>query len=334
MRVGTETSWADLRSIPAPPVDQRLLPNRPTASESSRHPARESQVAAAEWTPSFPRGESATYSRSAPVAAVGPQPLTAAQRALYVAPPTADFFANFQAGYKQLALATDRVDANDRRLAEQLQQTLGQAHTEHMELVNRFSIQYEPEKAAGTGPAATLQYAGILNRAYETGGYENPRQFLESLTPQELHVLQTQNQLADPIVSASLTDEGARNLLLPYGMAVDLDGDQIYERGAARTMAFPPFDAPDEFKTAWFQATEKLDVMAAGIYALPFLGRLTNLTIGSEASTAKAPANQLETYKQTVDDYLRMLDEYRGFLAEGQYERDKPFFENLSRLLS
>ncbi|MBL8892843.1 MAG: hypothetical protein JNL67_22895 [Planctomycetaceae bacterium] len=354
MRIGNDTSWVDLRSIPpktaSRPQQPQTMPNatiegsgaipnpkriaeRSTTLTEADHLVRTGlNDEAAEWTPSTSVREPATYASPRLPVTAGPAPRTAAQRALYVAPPTADFFANFQASYKQLTQSLANSDVG--QFAKQIQQTLGQAHTEHMELVNSFSIEHEPEKATFTGPAATLRYAAILNQAYASDGYQNPKDFLASLSPEELQVVQTQKQLADPIVPKSLTEEGARNLLLPYGMAVDLNGDLVYEQGAARTLAFPPADAPDEFKTAWFQATEQLDTLTAGMYAMPFLGSLTNWnSIDESANATPAPANQMATYKQIVNDYLWMLDEFRGYLAKGQYERDKPFFENLQQLL-
>ena len=58
-------------------------------------------------------------------------------------------------------------------------------------------------------------YGEILVRAYEEGGYADPQTFLNSLSSEELGVVQKIHSLADPIRVDELTVEGAVNLLVP-----------------------------------------------------------------------------------------------------------------------
>jgi hypothetical protein len=51
------------------------------------------------------------------------------------------------------------------------------------------------------------------------------------------------------------------------------------------------------------------------------------------ADRVALPTGQLDSYRSVVDNYLAMLDSCRGMLAEGQYERDQPFFSRLKSLL-
>lgn len=53
--------------------------------------------------------------------------------------------------------------------------------------------------------------------------------------------------------------------------------------------------------------------------------------VGNAAATL--PSNQLESYKTIADNYLSMLNSFRGMLPDGQYERDQPLFSRLHELL-
>lgn len=87
------------------------------------------------------------------------------------------------------------------------------------------------------------------------------KQFISTLEPDELYVLQKANHLASSIKVDMLSDEGADNLLLmPQGSdkAVDLNNDGIVEVGCAKEMVFPLPNAPSSVKTAWKEATAEM----------------------------------------------------------------------------
>ncbi|WP_322965790.1 hypothetical protein [Sphingomonas fuzhouensis] len=104
--------------------------------------------------------------------------------------------------------------------------------------------------------AARTTYLDIVRKAESSGGFADPIAFVRSLDANQLQVLQTTNSLADPIDMASLTREGALNLLLPRTMAQDVDGDGITMVGKANTLVFPPSSAPQAVKDAWTKTTE------------------------------------------------------------------------------
>lgn len=99
-------------------------------------------------------------------------------------------------------------------------------------------------------------YLDIVRKAEASGGFENPLDFLSTLTSQELQALQTTQSLGGEIDASSLTAEGAFNLLLPRSMARDLDGDGRFAVGTAQTIVFPPGDAPQAVKDAWEKTTD------------------------------------------------------------------------------
>ena len=97
-------------------------------------------------------------------------------------------------------------------------------------------------------------FLAVARRAQETGGLDDPQAFLKSLSTDELNALQTTAGLADPINPATLSREGAYNLLVTRGQARDLDQDGLTEVGVARTIVFPPQDAPANVRAAWDSA--------------------------------------------------------------------------------
>ena len=104
--------------------------------------------------------------------------------------------------------------------------------------------------AAKQAAVATLRESA--DAAVSGGG---AKQFLAALTPQDLTLLQQASGLAECIDVASLSEEGAANLLLANDSRVDLNNDGLVEVGAARLIAFPPVNAPQAAKEAWEAAT-------------------------------------------------------------------------------
>jgi hypothetical protein len=87
------------------------------------------------------------------------------------------------------------------------------------------------------------------------------QQFLSTLTPNELYVIQKANCLANSIQVNALSKEGSENLFLnPLGKdkVVDINNDGIVEIGEGKNMIFPPPNAPESVKAAWNQATDAM----------------------------------------------------------------------------
>ncbi|WP_110731083.1 MULTISPECIES: hypothetical protein [unclassified Rhizobium] len=107
--------------------------------------------------------------------------------------------------------------------------------------------------------AAKTTYLDIARKAEASGGFADPVAFVRTLGTHELDALQTINSLGAAIDPASLTEEGALNLLLTRTMARDIDGDGLMMVGEASTFVFPPGDAPQAVKDAWEKTTEGMD---------------------------------------------------------------------------
>jgi hypothetical protein len=248
--------------------------------------------------------------------------LTATQRHAYTQTPGAGFFDAFETAFEKLEqqeTTASSAGSDSSAPVSSLADVLGATQTELAD-VRGVSVQDQRE------------YAAILQKAYANDALSTPKQFLQSLSSSELDVVRHIRGLADPINPSALSDEGASNLLLPEGYSVDLNHDGIDEVGAAKTLHFPPRDAPAAFTDAWFQATQGESFGDYSMHAMTFLlafhppGDTGNATTG-------LPTDQLGSYKTVVDNYLSMLDHCQGMLAEGQYERDQPFFSSLRDLL-
>jgi hypothetical protein len=251
---------------------------------------------------------------------VGGIELTATQRHAYSQTPDAGFFDAFDAAYEQLQqqdAGSAPADGGGATLS--LADVLGDTQTEMADI-------------RGVDADDQREYATILHQAYTHDGLNDPQQFLQSLSASDLDVVRRIHCLADTINPGTLSDEGASNLLLPEGYSVDLDHDGIDEVGAAKTLHFPPRDAPAAFTDAWFQATQDLGFGDYAMASMTFLSAFHPPQTGGTVATGP-PSSSVESYQTVVDNYLSMLDHYRGMLPKGQYERDYPFFSKLKGLL-
>lgn len=246
-------------------------------------------------------------------------PITASQRRSYRETPDSSFYAAYQAAFEaQNAKGSEATTTNAERSLENI---LGATHTELSAM-------------RGVSTESQAVYAAVLNKAYSTGGIDNARQFLSTLSALEMDAVRRNHCLADPIDTAALSDEGAANLLLPEGYSVDLNRDGIDEVGAARTAHFPPRDAPDAFKEAWFQATAGMDEGSMMTYGLMMHDAVYGMQIDGQSQGSPYAVDSLDSYRRIISDYLASLEANKGFLADGQYARDKEFFSRLQALLA
>lgn len=144
--------------------------------------------------------------------------------------------------------------------------------------------------------------------------------FLAGLTAQDLTLLQQARGLADTINVASLSEEGAANLLLGRDMQVDLNNDGIVEVGAGRMMTFPPLNAPQAAKDAWAAATagmsERDRMSLSGYIGLPLLLPGSGSTVPSMGDLAAADFD----WGDLVARLLRGIEGDRAYNAPAQMD--------------
>jgi hypothetical protein len=162
-----------------------------------------------------------------------------------------------------------------------------------------------------------------------------PVAFLQSLSKSDLEVIRRAQSLADAIEVNSLSIEGAYNLLLPGGYKVDFNKDGLSEVGCGKAAFFPPLDAPKAFKIAWLQATQDMAEIDVMVYSISLWSSLhqDQLLNADVEKFRVVRTDLLSTYTTLIRERLKMNEDFKAFLAPGQYERDLAFFHRLRGLL-
>ncbi|MFT6990012.1 MAG: hypothetical protein ACJASL_001989 [Paraglaciecola sp.] len=176
------------------------------------------------------------------------------------------------------------------------------------------------------------QFSDILSEAKNQQG--SAKNTLLAMTVNELALVQKANSLADPINVSSLSEEAAANLLSQPDNSdkVDLNNDGIVEVGAARTIIFPPVNAPDNVKLAWESATA--DMSETDKFILEFRMHSAVFGINIEGVNQKQALDPEQQWNQQgIDDLFKDLSgnlEFRvnlegwtdhNLMLKGFYER-------------
>lgn len=69
-------------------------------------------------------------------------------------------------------------------------------------------------------------------------------------------------------------------------------------------------------------------------YGLMMHDSIYGLQIDGQSLGSRYAVDDMDSYREIVTNYLASLEAFKGFLAEGQYERDKAFFTRLQALLA
>lgn len=123
------------------------------------------------------------------------------------------------------------------------------------------------------------RFTAIFNKAVASGGFNNPVQYINNLSKEDIGVLQRVHSFADASGVKPKDVEGAVNLLLPPKTAVDLNNDSLVNRGATTGFHFPPPNAPQAVKDAWGEATAGLGPDGRLEAQLPFLTAIMTANI-------------------------------------------------------
>ncbi|MGV3485425.1 MAG: hypothetical protein ACO1RT_13485 [Planctomycetaceae bacterium] len=182
-------------------------------------------------------------------------------------------------------------------------------------------------------------YGQILVRSWQEGGYRDPRQFLRSLSRDELKTVQHVFRLAEPIAVDSLSEEGALNLLIPPPAQVDANRDGLTHVGAASMMRFPDSQTPANVVAAWDAATAGMDRREKMTYAFRMKAstQLANLAVSDrQAGAAQAPHSRPGfvdpmtqpnfSYGDLAQRTLDSLERFKYQTPPEQYSRQSEFW--------
>lgn len=182
----------------------------------------------------------------------------------------------------------------------------------------------------------------IMKKAQEEGGYEKPKEFLQSLSKEDMKLIQKIHCLADPIEIETLSFEGAHNLLLTHSAAKDVDDNRVVEIGAGKTLPFPPANAPDNVKKAWDEAVKGMSLrermMAEAMFwsielaenvKTDSTGRITGFYSPNDPEYKNIYSQPGFTYQGLINKYVEYLDIAKSQMSSQSYKEKMEFVDTL-----
>lgn len=126
------------------------------------------------------------------------------------------------------------------------------AYQEHISIAKQYKMHSDYTKVR---EPYKEDFEKIYDRAKESDvKLDSAKDFLNSLTPDELKTLQNYARLVDEIVVNSLSDEGAYNLLVHSYEKYDFNDDGIAENGIAKNIPMIPQNMDKDTKQAYVNA--------------------------------------------------------------------------------
>lgn len=180
------------------------------------------------------------------------------------------------------------------------------------------------------------QFADITAQAQAANAQANPKAFLNSLSSAQMEVLRQVHSLADPIHIATLSQEGAANLLVPPGCQQDMNNDGLTTTGAGNSFAFPPRNAPASFKAAWANASEGLSPLEIPTQMIFAVGLANIGREPGDPNWQNPYADPGYDYQGAVNGIMDSI-EYAfkmGMMSNDHYQRDISFYRRLSEAMA
>ncbi|WP_419774012.1 hypothetical protein [Halarcobacter sp.] len=181
---------------------------------------------------------------------------------------------------------------------------LSPAYEKHIEIVKEL-------KDHSDFTNSRAEYKDDFEKIYSEAKEEkvnlsNAKDFLNSLSEEELSTIQHYVGLADPIKTGSLSNEGAYNLLVHHYERFDFDQNGLVDVGLAQTRNMIPVNMPETEKRA---LVASLNEMKEGDrFKAMFLISLPDRIVIDENGEFK-PA-----YDDTIKDYNTILEMFDRIL--------------------
>ncbi len=192
-----------------------------------------------------------------------------------------------------------------------------QHYKEHVEIMKNLKVS---EDYTNVREPYKEDFEKIYSKAQEEGvGISNAKEFLNSLSSDELSTIQNFALLVDEINVDSLSDEGAYNLLLHHYEKYDFNGDGYRENGISKGMGLIPDGLPSDAKKALVETFNNMDSKEMLIASAIFL-RAPNMGNGQFA-----PNNEPFTFQEMQRRIENILDpknkayssaEFRSLIAD------------------
>jgi hypothetical protein len=159
-------------------------------------------------------------------------------------------------------------------------------------------------------------------KARQQASHLTDKQFLNTLSTQQMMDLIAYHGLAHPVQVHALSEEGAANLLTPPEFQRDIDGDGLVEVGAAKLFVFPPPDAPKEVFEAWAELTKEEQFQINTLaFAKWFIQNREAYLAGDDASYTSIYIGPCTDYVMLVDELLQLIQQQRKYWTFEEYEQ-------------
>lgn len=180
------------------------------------------------------------------------------------------------------------------------------------------------------------RFGEIFQDAVSNGAFNNPVEYVKSLSQEDIGVLQRIHSIASPSGVTQSNVEGAVNLLLPPKTVVDLNNDGLVNKGASTMFQFPPPNAPQSVKDAWAMEVEGLDEWDRVIAELPFFTMTlsANINIDDQGRFVSVTEPNTPGYKNPFPtseaEWLNLIEEKISEF-KGAAQRTPSLQESLER---
>lgn len=176
--------------------------------------------------------------------------------------------------------------------------------------------------AAGGTESESKSFAEIIAEKKQSG--MKAKEYLSTLTPMELYIIQKEKRLAGSINIQKLSEEGAENLFVAFGDKrnyVDLNNDGITEIGQGKMFIFPPPNAPASVKDAWDKVTANMTDREKMLATSPFLlaqaeANMRLLPDGRVRVISPGEEGYINIFNGTAQDFSDLIDSLIAKLKE------------------
>jgi hypothetical protein len=189
-------------------------------------------------------------------------------------------------------------------------------------------------------------YKDIMKRAESSGGYNDPKAFLGSLSEDELGVVKKIHSYGVKIEPEKLDFEGAFNLLMQPGDESDIDNNGVIQHGLGKTRVFPPTNAPAAVKNAFDEASAGFSGVQKTMMSIDFRSFEISANIKYDPSGQAVGVYQpeedgyIDIYSESGFSYsglakkaLANIEKNPSYHTEKLYQQRKSFMEGFIKAL-
>ncbi|RXJ90372.1 hypothetical protein CRV01_04230 [Arcobacter sp. CECT 8983] len=205
---------------------------------------------------------------------------------------------------------------------------LSSSYEKHVEIVKELKMHSD-----FTNSRAEYKddFEKIYNEAKEEKvNLSNAKEFLNSLSEDELSTIQHYAGLADPIKTGNLSNEGAYNLLVHHYERFDFDQNGMIDVGIGKTSSMIPVNMPDAEKKALVASLNEMDESER--FQAMFLISLPNkVAINDNGEISPVYDNTIKDYDAILEMFDRIINpepmSYTSSELKSVFSKFKELFE-------